>query len=146
MSEAERFGIQHFMQTEEYAPRMLTGTPRKIYAPLSAASSWYDYYTQISDKQMIAGLISPDLKPLQDNVEMASALSAATDETSMMLTIIAALESVFENLPTKKTLNLHIIGATSRELNSLMIFEEIMHLLPSLEKLHCSFVGIDSKA
>lgn len=61
-----------------------------------------------------------------------------------MLTIIAALEAVLgDRLGTKETLNVHFVGATSRELNSLMCFEEILHLLPALNQLHCSFVGID---
>lgn len=61
---------------------MLTQAPRTTYVPLSTAKSWYDYYTRISDKNMITGLILPDLKPLQDNIEMACALSASTVETT----------------------------------------------------------------
>jgi splicing suppressor protein 51 len=58
-----------------------------------------------------------------------------------MLTIIAGLEAVCDDLATKETVNLHLIGATSKELESLVCFEELLHLLPHLKKLHCSFVG-----
>jgi splicing suppressor protein 51 len=143
MSQAERFEINHFLETEERVPRLLTKVPRSTYIPLSTTSSWYDYYTRVSDKDMITGLISPDLKPLMENIEMANALRAATDELSMMLTIIAALEALYDDLVTKESLNLHLLGATARELDSLMCFEEILHLLPWLQSLHCSFVGID---
>ena len=143
ISQAERFKINHFIKTEEWVPRMLTEVPRSTYIPLSMTSSWYDYYTRVSDKDTISGLISPDLKPPKKNIEMASALCAATGETSMMLTIIAALEAVYDDLATKALLNLHLLGATSRELHSLMCFEAILHLLPWLRKLHYSFVGID---
>jgi splicing suppressor protein 51 len=57
----------------------------------------------------------------------------------MFLTIIAALEAT--GLATKPTLNLHVIGATSLELRSGVMFEEIMHLLPTLSYLRVCFVG-----
>jgi splicing suppressor protein 51 len=44
---------------------------------------------------------------------MASALIAATDKSTMILTIIAALEAAFTDLSTKDTINLHLIGATA---------------------------------
>jgi splicing suppressor protein 51 len=122
---------------------MPTQAPKSTYTPLSSAGSWYEYYTHISDKQMITGLLSPDLKPLAGNAEMASALTAATDKSTMILTIIAALEAVFSDLSTKSTINLHLIGATGKELDALMLFEEMLHLLPLLDELHCAFVGLE---
>jgi splicing suppressor protein 51 len=122
---------------------MPTQAPKSIYTPLSTADSWYDYYTQISDKQMITGLLAPDLRPLAGNAEMASALTAATDKSTMILTIIAALEAVFPDLATKSTIKLHLVGATGKELDALMLFEEMLHLLPSLQELHCAFVGLE---
>jgi len=75
---------------------------------------------------------------------MALALRACTGRTSSVLTIIAALEVIFrEPLATISTLNLHLIGADSVELESFMLMEEILHLLPALKTLHCSFVGLD---
>jgi len=58
-----------------------------------------------------------------------------------MLTIIAALEAALPDLGTKTQITLHLIGAHSRELEALMLFEEILHLLPALKELHCAFVG-----
>lgn len=93
---------------------------------------------------MVAGgLLSADLKPLAGNDEMAHALTAATDKNGMILTIIAALEAVFSDLETKKTINLHLIGASGKELDAMMLFEEMLHLLPSLQSLQCSFIGIE---
>jgi splicing suppressor protein 51 len=74
---------------------------------------------------------------------MASALIAATDKSTMILTIIAALEAVFPDIGTRATITLHLIGATGKELDALMLFEEMLHLLPSLQKLHCAFVGLE---
>jgi hypothetical protein len=46
---------------------MPTDKPGTDYLPLSKAYSWYDYYTQVSDKIMVTGLVSPDLEPLSNN-------------------------------------------------------------------------------
>lgn len=92
---------------------------------------------------MVAGLISSDLQPLSGNEEMACALRSATERTSIMLTIVAALEAVFPSLSTKTALNLHLIGASTVELEALMLFEELLHLLPSLKSVDCTFVGIE---
>ncbi|KAG0648277.1 Zinc finger MYND domain-containing 17 [Hyphodiscus hymeniophilus] len=124
---------------QDYSPRFPTDTPRTTYVPLSTAESWYDYYTKISDKSMVAGLLSPDLKPLADNANMSSALIAATDELCLFLTIIAALEAT--HLATKPNITLHLVGANAVELGSLMLFEELLHLLPTLQNLHVVFVG-----
>jgi splicing suppressor protein 51 len=141
---AELFAIQHYLLTRETTVQMPTQKPREMYIPLSTAESWYDYFTKISDKTMVTGLLSHDLKPLAGNDEMALALHACTGRTSSVLTIIAALEVIFrERLATISTLNLHLIGADSVELESSMLMEEILHLLPALKTLHCSFVGLD---
>lgn len=59
----------------------------------------------------------------------------------MILTIIAALEAVFPDLANMQSITLHLIGATAKELDALMLFEEMLHLLPSLKFLHCAFIG-----
>jgi splicing suppressor protein 51 len=123
---------------------MPTDTPRTTYLPLSTAKSWYDYFTLISDKSMVKDLLSPDLQPLVGNDEMACALRAATDKSSMILTILAALEVLSgPRLATQEKLTLHLIGATAKELDALMLFEELLHLLPALKDLHCVFVGLE---
>ena len=93
---------------------------------------------------MVAGTVSPDLRPLFDDAKMtSSALIAATDKDTIVLTILAALEVICHDLATRETIRLHFIGATARELDALMVFEEMLHLLPSLRELHCSFVGME---
>ncbi|KUJ22908.1 uncharacterized protein LY89DRAFT_607800 [Mollisia scopiformis] len=140
---AERFAVAHYTETGEPSLSMPTGTPRTTYLPISTASSWYDYYTKISDKQMVEGLLSHDLKPLAGNDEMASALRAATEKMSMMISIIAGLEAVYPDLGTKEKVDLHLIGANAKELDALMLFEELLHLLPCLKEVNCSFVGLE---
>ncbi|KAK0124694.1 hypothetical protein ONS95_009638 [Cadophora gregata] len=142
ISKAELFSIHHYLQTGETSLGMPTEIPRSIYRPLSTANSWYDYFTSISDKRpLLSGKITSDLNPLSGSEQVSNVLIAATDKNTMILTIIAALEAVFSDLANKKSITLHIIGATAKELDALMLFEEILHLLPNLKSLHCSFIG-----
>ena len=121
---------------------MPTEIPRSTYRPLSTATSWYDYFTSISDKApSITGKVTPDLKPLNGHDQASNALIAASDKNTMILTIIAALEAVFPDLANMQSITLHLIGATAKELDALMLFEEMHHLLPSLKFLHCAFIG-----
>jgi splicing suppressor protein 51 len=92
---------------------------------------------------MFAGAVSPDLKPLADCALSGGVLVAATQKATTPMTIIAALEAVFSDISTRQTINIHLIGATAAELDCLMSFEEILHLLPSMQEIHCSFVGIE---
>lgn len=65
----------------------------------------------------------------------------ATDTMTMPLTIIAALEQSIPDLASRKRLEIHLIGATGREAQHLVLFEEFLHLLPKLETLKLVLVG-----
>jgi mitochondrial splicing suppressor protein 51 len=69
--------------------------------------------------------------------------SSSSSRSLQVLTVRSsqALEAVFPDLGRRTELRIDLIGATGRELYAMMMFEEILHLLPSLKKLHCSFVG-----
>lgn len=83
---------------------------------------------------MVAGLLSLDLKPLVGNDKMACALRAATERNSIMLTIVAALETILgHEVDTITVLNLHFISANFMKLDAPMLFDEILHLLPPLK-------------
>lgn len=143
IAKAEMFAIDHYLDTGEPTLSMQTEIPRSTYRPLSTAKSWYEYFANISDKgPLISGKVSADLEPVGiGNDIRASALMAASDKHSMILTITAALEAVFPDLGSKEEITLHVIGATNKELDALMLFEEMLHLLPKLKTLLCSFVG-----
>lgn len=59
----------------------------------------------------------------------------------MMLTILAAIEATRPSINNFTTLSLHLIGATAKELDALMLFEELLHLLPNVQNLNCIFIG-----
>ncbi|TVY68722.1 putative protein MSS51-like protein [Lachnellula suecica] len=109
---------------------------------------WYDYYTKISDKDIISSSLTPEMQPIpkpakEDGraVELAAMLRSASVTLSMALTIVAALEAL--DLTGKQTIKLHFVGAAAREMVRLMVFEEILHLIPSLKHLQLTFVGFD---
>jgi mitochondrial splicing suppressor protein 51 len=66
-------------------------------------------------------------------------LLLCTDTLTMPLTILAGLERL--RLDAKPELNIHLLGATGRELMALSSFEEIMHLVPGLKSVHVTAVG-----
>lgn len=65
----------------------------------------------------------------------------ATDTLTMPVSIVAVLEESRQGLVTKVTISEHLIGAAGKELTNLMMFEEILHLLPSLKYLRMTLVG-----
>jgi splicing suppressor protein 51 len=142
--------IEHNKRQREANQPLLTivctQSPRDTYLPLSAAAGWYEYYTRISDKDLSGLRVTADLRPgSNDPVELAAAgyLRYGTRTTTISLTIIAALESLFPDLGTRTSIDLHLLGANPWELERLMVFEEILHLLPSLKKLHLTLIGLD---
>jgi splicing suppressor protein 51 len=121
-----------------------TQIPRDSYLPLSAAGGWYEYYTRISDKDLKGLKVTGDLRPgSDDSIELAAAgyLRYGTRATTIPLTILAALEKLFPDLGTRTSICLHLLGANPWELQRLMVFEEILHLLPKLHSLQLTLVG-----
>lgn len=85
-----------------------------------------------------------DKDPKEKIEDMAAALRNATDKLSMVITILAGLEAVFgKELEHKTSLTIHLIGATAKELDALMLFEELLHLLPNLKSIHTQFIGLE---
>ena len=150
LAEDEKWMLEHSKrQTEANQPTVImacTETPRNTYLPLSAAGSWYEYYTRISDKDLTGFRVTSDLRPGSNGPLDLSAvgfLRASTRSMSIPLTIIAALEKLFPDLSTRSSIKLHLIGANEWEIERLMVFEEILHLLPALKKLHLTLVGLE---
>ena len=147
----ENFRINFFEDTGKATPLTCTEVPRDKRKLLADASGWYEYYTKVSDKQQVVGRIQPDFSSIALDVDrngsdkekdeaerMLMFLLCTTDTLSMPLTIVQALEDIKWDKPH---LNIHILGATDRELVLLANFEEIMHLIPSVRGLHITAVG-----
>ncbi|KAL1611874.1 hypothetical protein SLS60_000095 [Paraconiothyrium brasiliense] len=147
----ENFRINFFEDTGKATPITCTQFPNENRKSLADATGWFDYYTKISDKQQIKGKFKPDFSSIEDEIDrigsdndkdeaerMLMFLLYATDSLTMPLTILAALEDLQWDKPN---LNIHMLGATDRELTALANFEEMLHLVPSLQRLHITAIG-----
>ncbi|KAF2435181.1 hypothetical protein EJ08DRAFT_581287, partial [Tothia fuscella] len=123
-----------------------TESPRKEYIPLSDVKGWYEYYTAISDKVIVKPMATLGMKATSDVPNdrlVVGFLRRGTKIGSMALTIIAGLERTIPDLVCRTTISLHLIGAAEPEIQGLMVFEEVLHLLTSLKTLQIAMVGID---
>jgi splicing suppressor protein 51 len=147
----EDFRISFFEDTGKASPVTCTQFPRKTRKLLADATSWYDYFVNISDKPQISDIIKKDFsgltdvvarvgtaKEVEDQERMRMFLLCATDNLTMPLTVVSALEDITWEKPH---LNIHIVGATGRELIALGNFEEVVHLMPGLRSLHITAAG-----
>jgi splicing suppressor protein 51 len=150
----ENFRISFFEDMGRASVVECTRSPRKSYKPLSDAANWYDYYVNISDKSQIRNKIKNDFSAIEESSNPLPAeaieneeqrrlfLTLATDNLTMPLTILSALEDL--SLAQKPTISIHLLGATDREFTSMAVFEEILHLVPTLKTLHITAVGPSS--
>jgi mitochondrial splicing suppressor protein 51 len=159
LGDIETFQINHFENFRECELRALgTSSPRSSYWALSGINNWYEYFTTFSgQKHVLEGLVNPDFSlnttalPLlgeQDRAQMKSAyyyFLSRTATLSMALTILAALEKGMNDLSSRTSLTISLVGARSSEIESAWVFEELLHLLPKLHTLNLMFVGPESK-
>lgn len=152
------FRIKWFEDSGQVSCRAPTGTPRSSFRALSTANNWYEYFTEISDKKdLIGNFVKPDFSldktilqtlpdlAMQEEIEHVWLfLLIATEVLTMPLAILAALEDSSNDLSTRKTISIHLIGARGKEFQNLMLFEEILHLVPSLQTLKIVLVGPNS--
>jgi splicing suppressor protein 51 len=147
----ENFRIAFFEDTGKASPVTCTQFPLKTRKRLADAEGWYDYFARVSDKPQIANIITHDFSGLTHAARKAGSatdleaqermrlfLLCATDNLTMPLTIVAALEDIELEKPDLKV---HVVGATGRELLAMGNFEEILHLVPSLRSLYITAIG-----
>ncbi|CAG8953829.1 hypothetical protein HYFRA_00006721 [Hymenoscyphus fraxineus] len=123
-----------------------TEFPRKQYFPLSSTTDWYNYYTRLSDKGGFKSKMNRKLRYLANDSkerEFVEYIRCGTNTTTIQLTLIATLETIIPNISTRGSINLYIIGPSGAEFSALPVFEELLHLLPSLKTLQLSFVGLN---
>lgn len=154
LGELEEHKLQHFAAHSTTSPTIIP-TKAKFAgtAPsLSSAGGWLDYYRHIADKRNVSSNIAADFSfnVTHDGVDESVArkrwrhLLLATDSLSMPLTVLAALEESVPDPPAAETVTLHIVGAAGKEFQSLKLFEEILHLLPTVKHLKVALVGPES--
>lgn len=149
IGELEEYKLRHFEAHTTISASVTPTKPKTSRArqPLSAIHGWLDYYRWISDKRNISAFIAADFSFDPGELESDAArnqwrhLLLATDSLTMPLTILAALEDSVPDLPKAGTLTLHIVGAAGKEFRSLKLFEEVLHMLPTVAHLKVVLVG-----
>ena len=133
------------METGETMIQLPTESPRDTYRPLHTAHSWKDYFEDLSESPF-GRFIKKDFSPAdEDEVSLHACrfLKVAVDTSSLILTILAGLESEVPDLASRTKLTIHVVGADDQELRRARMTEELYHLLPKLQSLVFGYVGPD---
>lgn len=86
--------------------RLPSDKPRHTYRPLHTAKSWKDYLKDLSNSPR-ASFITEDFSPADGDKASLHAccfLKVAADSSSLILTILAGLESEISNLSSRTKL------------------------------------------
>lgn len=156
-NQVEMYHITHFEQSGQAQCRAPMSAPRSRYLALSTAPNWLEYLAKISDKDFLRLFRDQDISLLnihtwkypeglndaqrQDAKRLLMYHLLATDTLTMPLSIAAALEDSQGDLSTKPTISVHLVGAALKEHQNLMMFEEMLHLLPRLQHLKVTLIG-----
>ncbi|KAJ6502868.1 hypothetical protein C8R47DRAFT_969635 [Mycena vitilis] len=119
------------------------GDPSKefTWAPDRTTSAWTTLSGTSWEKEfgdeMRKSIGVPEARP------MGPWIRAASENLSMPMTILYALEQLNDNdvWTRKHTLTIHMIGASMKEIQGAMAFEEILHRLPEVKTLKLVLCG-----
>lgn len=137
--------MDHIKETGEAMIQLPSENPRHTYKPLHTAQSWKDYFKDVSNS-LFARYITKEFSPADDDnacLQACRFLKIAVDSSSLILTILAGLESEIPSLASRTKLTIHIIGADDQEIRRARMPEDLYHLLPKLQHLVVGYVGPD---
>jgi splicing suppressor protein 51 len=129
----------------------LTGTSRPIalrtmhartsYIAPSSLSDWADYHERVfPDFATGVQLFARQFQGNHSDAEHAAG-TIFIDSTSMVLTLLAAMEHTIPNLQMRSKLCIHIVAAAHKEFNTQDMMEELLHYLPKLETVVIVYIG-----
>ena len=121
------------------------GSPRDTYRPLHTVHGWKEYFEELSGSPL-GRFIKTDFSPADDTADSlreCCLLKVAANSSSLILTIMAGLESEIPDLASRTKLTIHLVGADNQELRHARMTEELYHLLPKLQALVIVYVGPD---
>eukprot|EP00978_Attheya_sp_CCMP212_P015098 scaffold38823_cov48-Attheya_sp.AAC.5 len=131
-SDLNRFHYNHAKdcgETLAYAPELIRSEPMETFP-----ASWEEYFQ----------VRSPDLQNYASNGTLDKCfLPGATRELTLPVT---CLYGMYCHDPKQfcaaRALNIHVVGASPRcEFPPTGVWEEILHILPTCQTLHISFIG-----
>ncbi|SMY19831.1 unnamed protein product [Zymoseptoria tritici ST99CH_1A5] len=132
ITDLDLHSVERFEHGDKFSVHTKIKEPRGVdrYQPLSSYGGWERFMQSVDLIYEPEELFDPKLTAVM-----------ATESSTMPMTIVAALELSRPDLLEREELLLHLIGATSREFNRLDLFEDILHLLPGLKRLHVLICG-----
>ncbi|KAJ7186793.1 hypothetical protein C8R46DRAFT_1058054 [Mycena filopes] len=118
-----------------------TKNTQSAYIAPSSLTSWDHYYQTVfpefaADARSFARPFESDHRDVALAVQLL-----ATDSTSMVLTLLHALEQSIPDLPTRSKLCIHIVAAANKEEGVEGMMEELLHYLPALQSVVVVYIG-----
>lgn len=154
LGELERYKLRRFDAESTIIAVETTAAPSTTnnQRPLALTDGWLEYYRWISNAKDCVDCITEDFGfdatlDLADdglNRDRWLHLLLATDSMTVPLSVVAALEDSISDLSSREELELHLVGAAGKEFRNLSLFEELLHLLPSLRHLKVVLAGPES--
>ena len=141
----ELIRVRHTKETGETMIQLPTESPRDTYRPLHTAHDWKEYFENFAEHPL-GKFINKNFSPADDDAMSLRAcrlLKVAVDTSSLILTILAGLESEIPDLASRTEFTIHVVGADDQELRRGRMTEELYHLLPKLQALVIGYVGPD---
>ncbi|KAJ7764756.1 hypothetical protein B0H16DRAFT_428249 [Mycena metata] len=118
-----------------------TKNTQTIYTAPSTLKGWTNYYQTVfpnfsTDAHSIARQFQSGHRDATDAVKLL-----AQNSTSMVLTLLYALEQSIPDLSTRSKLCIHIVAAAHKEERAEGMMEELLHYLPALQSLVVIYIG-----
>ncbi|KAE9403206.1 hypothetical protein BT96DRAFT_917648 [Gymnopus androsaceus JB14] len=119
---------------------------------MASYTDWDHYHRVLSQEASGIADISDMYGRLVDDFQTHSPQAVvgvgqlSTESESFPFTVISGLEKAIPKISTYVSLEIHIVGASSRELGITGMTEEILHHFPHLKRLHLRFIGPEARA
>ena len=134
--------MNHFKKTGQAIVHLPT-RPRASYRPLYTVHSWKEYFEDLLENpfgKSIKGDFSP-ARDTEESLRECRFLKLAVESSSLVLTMLAGLESEIPDLASRTKLTIHVIGADDQDTLRARMAEELYHLLPTLQAVVVGYVG-----
>ncbi|KIY70758.1 hypothetical protein CYLTODRAFT_487781 [Cylindrobasidium torrendii FP15055 ss-10] len=124
-----------------------TEGPRRHYVPLARYGGFADYNRGISMEYTDTPDLSIMHRQLANTFKTSEPMAAEAvgqlvmEAQSIVLTVIAGLEASIPDITTRRTLEIHFVGASRREHSTRAMLEEVLHQFPALKDLRIYYVG-----
>ncbi|KAF9078240.1 hypothetical protein BDP27DRAFT_1207361, partial [Rhodocollybia butyracea] len=143
----ERTEIDYLLNRKRLEVGLMIPSPKKRakYIPMAYYTDWEHYDRELY--QEFGGTTNTFLNSLAREIQAHSLQATAglrqlsTESRSFCCTIIAGLEKTIPRILTYTSLEIHVVGASSRERAIKRMTEDILHHYPGLKKLHIRFIG-----